>query len=432
MNIKRKLLIAIGLLAVCANAHALLTIEINESVERGVPIAVVPFGVDEGIELEHLVGDVIRNDLARTGRFDPINPLGFLSLPTTVEQIRFNDWRLIKVDYVVIGSVSYMGDGSYKVVSRLFDAYDEKQIFGSQYLAKKASQLRNIAHQIANDVYESVTGSKSSFNSRIAFTTTLQSSQGQPEHRLYIADYDGHNSQILLKTNDLILSPTWSPDSKQIAYSILDAQQTKIYIQTVATGDRHTVAEFEGQNRSPSWSPDGRNIAFSKSNKGNSDIFILSLEDGKVTRLTNHRQIDTEPAWSPDGKYIVFTSNRGKNAQIYRIPARNNAEAKRITLEGDSNSGARYSPSGKQLILISNQGNGNQVAIYDFKTQSIKIVSSTNIDDSAIFSPNGDLLMYIVEGRDRHISILSPNGGVQSRIEVVAGAVKQVAWESKN
>ncbi len=431
MNIKRKLLIALGLLAVCANAHALPIIEIDEGVERGVPIAVVPFGVDEGIELEHLVDDVIRNDLARTGRFDPIHPLEFLSLPTTVEQIRFDDWRLIKVDYVVIGSVSYMGDGSYKVISRLFDAYDEKQIFGSQYMAK-ASQLRNIAHQIANNVYASVTGSKSSFHSKFAYTTTLQSSQRQPEHRLYIADYDGHNSQILLKTNDPILSPTWSPDSKQIAYSILDANQTKIYIQTVATGDRHVVAEFEGQNRSPSWSPDGRKIAFANSNKGNSEIFILTLEDGKVTRLTNHRQIDTEPAWSPDGKYIVFTSNRGKNAQIYRIRARNNAKAKRITLEGESNAGARYSPSGKQLILISNQGNGNQVAIYDFKAQSIKIVSSTNIDDSAIFSPNGDMLMYIVEGGDRHISILSPNGKIQSRIEVVAGSVKQVAWESKN
>ena len=431
LKICRKLLIATGLLAVCANAYALVTIEIDEGVERGVPIAVVPFGVDEGIELEHILDDVIRNDLARTGRFDPIPPIKFLSFPTTFEQITFNDWRLIKVDYVVIGSVSSMGDGSYKVISRLFDAYEQKQIFGNQYIAK-ASQLRNIAHQIANNVYESVTGSKSSFHSKIAFTSTVQSSQGKPEHRLYVADYDGYNAQILLKTNDPILSPTWSPDSKQIAYSILEAHQTKIYIQTVATGNRRVVAEFEGQNRSPSWSPDGRKIAFANSIKGNSDVFILTLEDGTVTRLTNHREIDTEPAWSPDGKYIVFTSNRGKNAQIYRIRARENAEAKRITLEGESNSGARYSPSGKQLILISNQGNGNQVAIYDFKAQSIKIVSSTSIDDSAIFSSNGDMLMYIVEGGDRHISILSPNGKIQSRIEVAAGSVKQVAWESKN
>ena len=109
-----------------------------------------------------------------------------------------------------------------------------------------------------------------------------------------------------------------------------------------------------------------------------------------------------------------------------------NANAERITLEGESNSGARYSSSGKQLILISNQGNGNQVAIYDFKAQTIKIVSSTTIDDSAIFSPNGDMLMYIVEGEDRRINILSSDGKMQSRIQGAAGAVKQVAWESKN
>ena len=431
LNLWPKLMIAIGLLAVCVNSYALITIEIDEGVERAVPIAVVPFGVDEGIELEHIVDDVIRNDLARTGRFDPKPPIEFLSFPTTIDQITFVDWQLIKVDYVVIGSVSSMGDGSYKVISRLFDAYEQKQIFGNQYMAN-ASQLRSIAHQIANNVYENVTGSKSSFHSKIAVTAKAQSSQGQPEHRLYVADYDGHNSQILLKTNDPILSPTWSPDSKQIAYSILKAHQTKVYIQTVATGDRHVVAEFEGQNSSPSWSPDGQKIAFANSNKGNSEIYILTLEDGTVTRITNHRLIDTEPAWSPDGKFIVFTSNRGKNAQIYRIRARKNANAERITLEGESNSGARYSPSGKQLILISNQGNGNQVAIYDFKVQTIKIVSSTTIDDSANFSPNGDMLIYIVEGEDRHINILSPDGKMQSRIQGVAGAVKQVAWESKN
>ena len=86
LNIWRKLLITTGLLAVCANSHALATIEIDESVERGDPIAVIPFVVDEGMKLEHIVDDVIRNNLARAKRTDPIPEIEFLSFPTTFAQ----------------------------------------------------------------------------------------------------------------------------------------------------------------------------------------------------------------------------------------------------------------------------------------------------------------------------------------------------------
>ena len=85
-NIWRKLLITTGLLAVCANAHALVAIEIDEGVERGVPIAVIPFGFDEGVKLEHIVDGVIRNNLARARRSDPIPEIQFLSFPTTFAQ----------------------------------------------------------------------------------------------------------------------------------------------------------------------------------------------------------------------------------------------------------------------------------------------------------------------------------------------------------
>ena len=86
LNIWRKLLITTGLLAACVDSHALATIEIEKGVERGVPIAVIPFGVDGRMKLEHIVDDVIRNNLARARRFDPIPAIKFLSFPTTFAQ----------------------------------------------------------------------------------------------------------------------------------------------------------------------------------------------------------------------------------------------------------------------------------------------------------------------------------------------------------
>ena len=426
-NAASKILLMIILLLAGAHVHAVVTIEIDQGVKRGIPIAIVPFGISDDTDQELELDEVIRSDLSRTGRFDVLDVDKFLQSPTKVEDVDFADWKLISVDYLVIGSVERVDESNFRIETRLFNVFNEKQIFGSQFIATTSSD-RKVMHQIANEVYKRVTGTKSSFHTRIAYTVSSVTSENKTEHRLVVADYDGKNATVILKTDSPILSPSWSPDSEKITYSILGRDQSKVWVQEISSGNRQIVAEFKGQNRSPSWSPDGTRLAFANSRDGNSDIFILTLATGELIQLTKDRQIDTEPAWSPDADYIVFTSNRGKGAQIYKVRAKENQQIERLTIYGKSNSRASYSPSGEQLILITDQGTGNQVGIFDIESKSISVVSSTSIDDSAIYSPNGEMLMYVVEGRDRHIKILSPDGRVQSRVEALEGAVKQVAW----
>ena len=420
--------------AVYANAYALVTIEIDQGVKRGVPIAVVPFDISEDIDLDFAVDNVIRSDLARTGKFDALQPLEFLSFPTTVQDVVFNDWKLIGADYLLIGSVSSVEDGNYQIVTRLYDTFEGKQIFGFQY-SVKLSQIRSTSHQIADTVFETVTGRKSSFQSRILYTTTVVSENDEIEHRLYIADYDGYNPQLVLVEDAPILSPAWSPDSLQIAYSVLRKGGIKFFVQSVETGERSQPISSQWQVSSPSWSPDGQQIALAGSYNGNTDVFLYSINQQNLMRITNHPQIDTEPAWSPDGKHIVFTSNRGKGAQIYRVRVDrqvNESQIERVTVDSNFNGGAKYSPSGENLALITGLEFGKRVAIFDFATHSFNVLSKTGLDESVNYSPNGDMLMYVVEGADRHIRTLSLDGQVQSRIPIADGQVKQVAWEMNN
>ncbi len=418
-----------------ADAQALVTIEIDQGVNRGVPIAVVPFAMPEDVALDYAVDNVIRADLARTGKFNTIDPLNFLSYPTAVSDVNFEDWKLIGADYLLIGTVSRAG-GGYQVETRLYATFEGKQVIGYQFQADEELQLRATAHDIANRVFEAVTGGKSSFESRILYTTNAVAASGQLEHRIYLSDYDGYNPQLILTETAPILSPTWSPDSEQIAYAILRSTGTELFVQSVATGTRRQLVRSKWNISAPRWSPDGERIAMAGTYEGNTDVLLYSIRQGKLAQVTEHAQIDTEPAWSPDGEFIVFTSNRGRGTQIYRarvdqVP--HGLEFERITREGNFNGGAQYSPSGEQLALISDADSGKQVALLDLKTLLLTVLSDTKLDESVNFSPNGEMLMYVVEGRDRHISTLSLDGEVKSRIPIpdTAGQVKQVAWESK-
>ena len=430
-SLKRFLLttFALGLFLSATVSHAIVTIDIERGISRGIPIAIVPFGGKELDASKEPLDQIISNDLYRTGQFAPRHPRDFLNNPTSHEQIKFADWHLIEVDFLVIGSIERVENQTMQIRFQLFDVFEESQIIGLQYTIPE-DQYRKLAHQISNTVFERITGRLSSFDSQILYTTRDQDAGGGNIYRLFYADYDGYNPREILNSKFPILSPKWSPDSSEIAYVVVGRGKSTLYLQNIKSGQRRLVPNLSGLPRAPAWSPDGKKIAFSLSHQGNSEIYVLSLETGNLTRITKNQHIDTEPAWSPVGDELVFTSGRSAGPQLYIVKPDGQSRPKRLTLEGRYNAGAQFSHDGKRLILISNQGDGNRVSLFDIKKRLTFTVSNTNLDDSPSFSPHSDMVMYIREGGDRKLVILSPDGTVNSEIPVVAGQVMQAQWET--
>ena len=79
-------------------AHAQLVVEITRGQANAIPIAVVPFGWEGTGTVPFDVAQIIAGDLARSGRFAPLERRDMIDRPTVGSQIKFQDWRYLKPD----------------------------------------------------------------------------------------------------------------------------------------------------------------------------------------------------------------------------------------------------------------------------------------------------------------------------------------------
>ncbi len=425
-RLTRQILLALLLCVIGAGpALARLNIEITGGVEAAQPIAVVPFGVSEGLIPKEDVAAVIGADLARTGKFRPMPTRDMLAMPSTAAEVDLRDWSLLGMNNLVIGRVESEGDG-YRVSWTLFDVFRGNQL-AADSLTTTQGGLRITAHRIADQIYEKLTGQPGVAATRIAYITATGSGDRQTL-TLRVSDADGHNPQTIVSSGEPLMSPAWSPDGRRIAYVSFENKRPAIYVQDLASGRRDLVASYPGINGSPAFSPDGTRLAMTLSKDGNPDVYVLNLFTRELTRLTDHYSIDTEPSWSPDGSTIVFTSNRGGTPQIYRMSA-SGGPATRVSFEGDYNAKASYSPDGASLTMVTQVNGQFRIAVQDLARGYTRLLSSGGLDESPSFAPNGTMVIYAtIHGGRGVLAAAAVEGTGSQRLSQDAGEVREPAW----
>ena len=405
-------------------ASAALRVDVTSGVTGAIPIAIVPFAGGQGLPVD--VALVVDHDLGGTGQFRMLQRGDMLEQPANAQAVKFENWRSVKVDNLVVGSMQPQADGTYKIRFEILDVYKGSKLAGFEVTSRGGSALRYTAHKIADLIYQKLTGLPGYFTSRIAYVTTTGKGW-KTKYQLVVADQDGYNPRTIATADDVIMSPSWSPDGRRLAYVAFRNGRTEIYVHELASGQAKRVSSRPGINGAPAWSPDGRSLALTLSYGGSPDIYIHDLQGDQQRRLTDSRGIDTEPVWAPDGKTIVFTSDRGGRPQLYRVPV-GGGGAERVTYDGKSNQRAAFSPDGKKLAMVHEGNNGYRIAVLDFASGNLQVLSDGPLDESPGFAPNGQAIIYaraVANGAE--LASVSIDGRVRRRLSQ-PGTVREPAW----
>lgn len=411
-------------------SFAILSMELTQGVASAVPIAVVPFA--SASDAPQDISSIVANDLQNSGRFKVYGKSALSEFPTSASSVSADYFHRLGTDNVVVGKVAPLGGDRYTVSFELLDMYHGK---GADNVVMKKSytvngrELRAVAHHISDLIYEGLTGVRGVFSTRIAYVVIQTKANGKKRYIMEISDQDGYNPRPMLDAPQPIMSPSWSPDGKNIAYVSFEKRHAGIYMQNVATGARQLISEFPGINGAPSWSPDGKKLALVLSKSGAPNIYTLDINSHVLTQQTNDYYINTEPVWAPNGKHILFTSNRSGGPQVYQLDLKTKAVS-RLTFDGNYNARPSYTPDGNHVAMIHKVSGIYKIGMLDLDSGTIRVLTGSAGDSaSPSVAPNGSMILYDTVSRGRNVlGMVSADGRIRLVLPSRSGDAQDPAW----
>lgn len=403
------------------SASAQMNIEITGVGQSLYPIAVMRFKDENKLPIG--ITEIIRQDLARSGYFK--NTENGNASESDEGTPNYKSWTVRGADALVVGSVVQTGASDFDIHYKLFDIR-KSQSLGGLNLNSSADNLRAVAHKIADDIIFKLLGERGVFSTRLSYVIK----EGK-RYRLVISDADGQNIRNALNSSEPIISPSWSPDGKKVAYVSFEDRKPVIYVHELATGRRIALSNQKGNNSAPAWTPDGKKLAISLSRDGNTQIYSINADGTGLRRLTRGSTIDTEPQYSPDGRYLYFTSDRGGNPQIYRMSAEGEQVegAKRVTYKQGFVTSPRISPDGKYLAYIANIGGSFRLYILNLATGDSQALTDDSSNESPSFAANGRYVLYSTKvGGRRVLAAVSVDGNSKQVLSIPGSDVRQPSW----
>jgi len=252
--------------------------------------------------------------------------------------------------YQIIGSNN--GNLEARVIQRI----NRSELLGNRVYS---GPFRRQVHHFADDFVNAVPGHARG----IAQTRIMFKGEAAGASEIYIADFDGHESQPMTRDGSLVAAPCWVPHRLAAYYTSYKLNHADIFYHDFSTGARRVFARYGGSNMSPAVSPDGSRVAMILSKDGWTDLYVANADGSNLRRLTKSPQDESSPCWSPDGRWICYASKESERRSLSVISPSGGAPRRLTTRLASSPTEPDWAPDGKHIAFTSQNGGNFQICV---------------------------------------------------------------------
>lgn len=352
------------------------------------------------------VEQTLRDDLQSDVLFNVQGPTELSVLTLTGQREHdFEQYQSLGNDVVLLVSLK-QEDDRIVLDGWVYDLPSQQSILGKRFRGT-VQQARLVAHYLSEALHFQFLGRPGIFLTSLAFHSARDGFQ-----ELYLMDYDGRNQRKISAHKSISGYSDWSGTGDAIAYISYYSGSPAIYYVDLATSQKVPIYREGTLNLSPTFSPDGKQIAFAHSSTANVDIYTCPRAACTApVRLTTSAGIDTNPSWSPDGSQIAFTSSRSGRPNVY-VMSTDGKNVRRISFEGDYNDGATWNPNGPEIAYASRKDNRFRIAVTNLVDLSTRILAQgPESYEEPTFSPDGLRIAFTVRrGKESQIFVMNTDG----------------------
>jgi len=366
--------------------------EIEAKISKGaikyieaIDIAVIDFSPQDSTYASQIT-QVVKDDLNYSLYFRVAKVDTFVLTILGNDLYNMDGWYQLGVQYLLDGSIK-MEEGKLKAELHLADVVRKKVIRNFE-VKGETTNLRALAHAIADEVVLNFTGQKGIFSTQIAYVHWVDNNR-----EIYVCDYDGYNPRPLTNDRSLNLSPVWSPNGSKLIYISYKNHNVDLWIADVKSRQTQIFTSYPGLNSAAAWSPNGEYVAVTLTKDGNAEIYLVTSEGKMVRRLTFGRAIDSSPSWSPNGKEMAFTSDRSGYPQVFVMDTEG-SNTRRLTYIDDMADSPCWSPRGDRIAFVIRSGIRFNVYTMDMTGENLTRLTFEGSNENPHWSPDGLHLVF--------------------------------------
>ena len=284
---------------------------------------------------------------------------------------------------------------SYTLMTKLYDINSRTLLLEKNFATTQEDRYVFLAHKAAISTNSFFKAPSIDWMEKFVVFSTYTSSGAAD---IMIGDYTLTYKKTVV-TGGLNIFPKWADkEQKTIYYTTYNYKKPTLVKLNIYNRSKEIIMESDGMLACSDVNADGTKLLITASPTGQPDIFVYDTRTKKQTQVTKFGGIDVGGHFIENDTRIVFVSDRLGNPNIF-AQGINSSSVERLVYHSNNNSSATAFGNN---IVYSSKDSSNEMGEKSFnlylistKTDSMKRLTSSGINQFPKFSTDGETLLFI-------------------------------------